>query len=118
MTPRRPRFASLGISSVGNCDASSHSITCGRISDSANSRTVRRSCCCSSVKEKSTREPRKLTNPFYTASSATSVEQGREYLIRYGKALRRKPQAFALHLEKPALLQRLNSGPYRPLITL
>src|ERR1019366_6842305 len=27
---------------------------CGAISDSANSRTLRRSCCCSSVKEKST----------------------------------------------------------------
>src|SRR5579864_9486052 len=29
-------------------------MTCGEISDSANSRTLRRSCCCSSVKEKST----------------------------------------------------------------
>src|SRR5579872_6619836 len=54
MMPKRPRSASLGIISEGNWEASSHSMTCGAISDSANSRTVRRSCCCSSVKEKST----------------------------------------------------------------
>src|SRR6185437_9406168 len=54
MTPRKPISASLGIISEGNWEASSHSITCGAISASANSRTVRRRCCCSSVRENST----------------------------------------------------------------
>src|SRR6266478_4848034 len=40
--------------STGKCDASSHSIACGAISPSANSRTLRRRCCCSSVKLNST----------------------------------------------------------------
>src|SRR5258708_538663 len=40
--------------SIGKCEASSHSITWGDISPSANSRMLRRSCCCSSVNEKST----------------------------------------------------------------
>src|SRR5258708_8088789 len=40
--------------SIGKCDTSSHSITCGAISPSANSRTLRRSCCCSSVRLNST----------------------------------------------------------------
>jgi hypothetical protein len=44
----------LGISSAGKREASSHSMTCGAISDCAKSRTVRWSCCCSSVREKST----------------------------------------------------------------
>src|SRR3984885_8738747 len=52
-TPRNPISASLGMISEGNFEASSHSMTCGAISPSANSRTVRRSCCCSSVREKS-----------------------------------------------------------------
>src|SRR5262249_50309408 len=34
---------------MGKCEASSHSITWGAISPSANSRTLLRSCCCSSV---------------------------------------------------------------------
>src|SRR6202142_703479 len=55
MTPRRPSSASLGMSSEGNVEASSHSITCGAISLSANLRTVLRSCCCSSVRENSTK---------------------------------------------------------------
>ena len=38
---------------IGKCCASSHSMTCGRISASANSRTVRRSSSCSSVGRKS-----------------------------------------------------------------
>src|SRR5712692_5992398 len=54
MTPSRPISARWGIISEGKCEASSHSITWGAISVSANSRTVRRSCCCSSVREKST----------------------------------------------------------------
>src|ERR1700733_10137150 len=54
ITPRNPITASLGINSEGNFDTSSHSITCGRISPSANSRTVRRNCCCSSVSANST----------------------------------------------------------------
>src|SRR5713101_7090629 len=54
MTPSKPISPSLGINSDGKREASSHSITCGAISDSANSRTLRRRCCCSSVKEKST----------------------------------------------------------------
>src|SRR5277367_2909432 len=54
ITPRKPISASLGMISEGNVEASSHSITCGAISPSANSRTVRRRCCCSSVSEKST----------------------------------------------------------------
>src|ERR1700733_1400990 len=53
ITPRNPISASLGMISEGNFEASSHSMTCGAISPSANSRTVRRSCCCSSVREKS-----------------------------------------------------------------
>src|SRR5450432_4356290 len=40
--------------SDGKCEASSHSITCGAISPSANSRTLRCSCFCSSVNVKST----------------------------------------------------------------
>src|SRR5882762_4064891 len=54
MTPSKPISPSLGINSDGKREASSHSITWGAISDSANSRTLRRRCCCSSVKEKST----------------------------------------------------------------
>src|ERR1700722_18415274 len=54
MTPSNPISASLGIVSIGNFDASSHSMTCGSISPSANSRMLRRSWFCSSVKEKST----------------------------------------------------------------
>ena len=45
--------ASFGSRSIGKCCASSHSITCGPISASANSRTVRRRSCCSSVGRKS-----------------------------------------------------------------
>src|ERR1044072_314534 len=48
-TPVNPRSASLGSSSIGKCWASSHSITCGAISASANSRTLVFTCCCSSV---------------------------------------------------------------------
>src|SRR5882757_5382185 len=54
MTPSRPISASLGMISIGNFEASSHSITWGAISPSANSRMLRRSWFCSSVKEKST----------------------------------------------------------------
>src|SRR5580692_684183 len=54
MTPRRPISASFGMISIGNFEASSHSMTCGAISPSANSRMLRRSWFCSSVKEKST----------------------------------------------------------------
>src|SRR5262249_24077676 len=53
MMPSRPISASLGMISSGKCEASSHSITCGRISPSANSRIDLRSCCCSEVNEKS-----------------------------------------------------------------
>src|SRR5262249_25537976 len=53
MMPSRPMSASLGMISSGKCEASSHSITCGRISPSANSRIDLRSCCCSGVNEKS-----------------------------------------------------------------
>src|SRR5882762_2703726 len=54
MTPSKPISPSFGINSDGKREASSHSITWGAISDSANSRTLRRRCCFSSVKEKST----------------------------------------------------------------
>src|ERR1700704_1992804 len=54
ITPKSPISASFGMISTGKCEASSHSITCGAISPSANSRTLRRNCCCSSVNEKST----------------------------------------------------------------
>src|SRR3990167_10870034 len=57
MMPKRPNSASFGARSSAKCAASSHSITCGRISPSANSRTVRRSCSCSSVSLKSTPSP-------------------------------------------------------------
>src|SRR5438309_2279909 len=43
--------------SSGKWEASSHSITCGVISPSANSRTLLRSCCCSSVNANSTTLP-------------------------------------------------------------
>ena len=52
--PIRPSSASFGMSALGNCCASSHSRTNGRISPSANSRTVCRSNCCSSVSWKCT----------------------------------------------------------------
>ena len=55
----KPSSASLGMISEGKVEASSHSITCGAISPSANSRTVRRSCCCSLVRENSTKPHRK-----------------------------------------------------------
>src|SRR5579864_1715635 len=51
--PSKPSLASCGTISCGKWEASSHSIMCGAISASANSRTVRRSACCSSVNEKS-----------------------------------------------------------------
>src|SRR4030095_774213 len=49
----RPSSPIFGNSSFGKCCASSHSMTCGRISASANSRTIRLTCSCSSVKSKS-----------------------------------------------------------------
>src|SRR5215208_6134975 len=54
--PMSPRAASLGTSSPGNCCASSHSRTCGRSSASANSRMLRRSNSCSSVRRTSIAE--------------------------------------------------------------
>src|SRR3979490_205312 len=54
MTPSNPISPSFGINSDGKREASSHPITWGGISDSANSGTLRRRCLCSSVKEKST----------------------------------------------------------------
>src|SRR5207247_7193516 len=45
-----------GTSSCGKCCVWSHSLTCGRISVSANSRTLRRSSSCSSVSRKSISE--------------------------------------------------------------
>src|SRR6266404_9327740 len=51
-TPVRPNAASFGCSSIGKCCASSHSITCGAISASANSRTLVLICCCSSFNSK------------------------------------------------------------------
>src|ERR1700683_3590097 len=72
MTPRNPISASLGMISEGNFEASSHSMTCGAISPSANSRTVRRSCCCSSVREKSIE--RLYHGPLAVKASATGVE--------------------------------------------
>ena len=51
--PSRPRSASAGTTSAGKCWASSHSRTCGRISVSANSRTLLRSSSCSSLSRKS-----------------------------------------------------------------
>src|SRR5688572_5217239 len=51
--PMSPRAASFGIRSAGNSCASSHALTYGRISVSANSRTLRRSSSWSSVKRRS-----------------------------------------------------------------
>src|SRR5262245_14749619 len=48
--PISPSSANLDRSAGGNCWASSHSLTCGRSSASANSRTLRRSSSCSSVR--------------------------------------------------------------------
>src|SRR5580700_9573013 len=59
MTPSKPISAICGMISEGKVEASSHSITCGAISPSANSRTVLRSCCCSLVRENSTTPHRK-----------------------------------------------------------
>src|SRR6266436_7455813 len=63
ITPSSPISPSLGMISMGKYDASSHSITCGPISPSANSRTLRRSCCCSSVNANSTVSPIRLWSP-------------------------------------------------------
>ena len=58
-TPRRTGCPSArgrrasAAASMGKCCASSHSMTCGRISASANSRTLRRRSSCSSVRRKS-----------------------------------------------------------------
>ena len=52
--PRRPKVASLGSSSKGKRWASSHSITWGASSCSANSRTARRTIDCDSVGRRST----------------------------------------------------------------
>src|SRR6267378_1062666 len=76
MTPSKPISPSLGINSDGKHEASSHSITCGAISDSENSRTVRRRCCCSSVNEKSTRPQERFsafgqTNYLYHSASGS-----------------------------------------------
>src|SRR5712692_4776783 len=49
MVPIRPSSPSWRTTSVGNFCASSQSRTWGAISASANSRTMRRSCCCSGV---------------------------------------------------------------------
>src|ERR1700719_3016675 len=49
-----PSLPSLRMVSRGKVCASSHSMTCGRISASANSRTDLRSCICSGVYSKST----------------------------------------------------------------
>ena len=50
LTPSRPsRPAFLNTSCAGNAPSRSHASTCGLISFSTNSRTVRRSCWCSSV---------------------------------------------------------------------
>src|SRR4026208_1611662 len=52
ITPSSPSSASFGINSIGKCCSSSHSNTCGPISDSANSRTLNFTCRCSSVNSK------------------------------------------------------------------
>src|SRR5262245_34439889 len=49
----RPSPASFGSRFIGNCCASSHAMTCGRISASANSRTLLRRISCSSDGRKS-----------------------------------------------------------------
>ena len=53
--PSSPRSASFGSSSLGKCCASSHSMTWGRISVSANSRTLLRRRTCSSVRRNPSR---------------------------------------------------------------
>src|SRR5262249_47523413 len=79
---------SLGTSSLGKCCASSHSRTCGRISVSANSRTLRRSSSWSSVKRKSisvqskrvllAREaPAPLAHPGKTGTAGFARRRGR-----------------------------------------
>ena len=61
---QQAEFGQLGNQFGGKREASSHSMTCGAISDCAKSRTVRWSCCCSSVREKSTLG---LGKPIYRA---------------------------------------------------
>src|SRR5690606_540110 len=70
--PSSPRSASFGISSIGKCWASSHSRMCGLISVSANSRTLRRSRRCSSLKQKST-TPRMYHELRRYLTTATAV---------------------------------------------
>src|SRR5574341_652556 len=53
ITPIKPSSASFGFSSMGKCCVSSHSLTCGAISLSANSRTLIFICCCSSLSSNS-----------------------------------------------------------------
>src|SRR5438045_8389973 len=55
MAPITPILPSSFIVASGNCEASSHSITCGAISRSENSRMDFRSCNCSSLSWKSKR---------------------------------------------------------------
>ena len=79
--PVSPRPASFGSRSMGKCCASSHAITCGRISASANSRTVRRRSCCSSV-------GRKSTNRMYQGQEENGI---RRIVSRSRALMRRSP---------------------------
>src|SRR6266404_281262 len=93
ITPSSPISPSFGIISIGKCDASSHSITCGPISPSANSRTLRRSCCCSSVKLNS------------TVSSATKLQPIPTRSLSYGRNFRTLCSATQSALPKIASAQ-------------
>ena len=99
MTPSKPSLASLGMISGGKCEASSHSITCGAISASANSRTVRRSCCCSSVSEKSTAPHLDSTSSFIQKTLSHSRGAPNRATLRV--CFRCRPAYFAQRRNRP-----------------
>src|SRR5579864_2094380 len=74
--PSRPSLPSSLIVDRGKSPASSHFITLGAISRSANSRTVFLSCCCSSFSRKSKIPPmkRKLHIPRYARDDKVLIE--------------------------------------------
>src|SRR5215469_15422738 len=71
--------------SRGKCDASSHSITWGAISPSANSRTPFRSCCCCSVNANSTILPPPLS--VFSIALLNTI-----YSTSFGRPRRRVPR--------------------------
>src|SRR5689334_1903451 len=106
--PRRPSAASFGTSSVGKCWVSSHSITWGRISVSANSRMLRRRRSCSSLRRKSInhRTLALLTRPPRGAgASGWPLYRARRRRRLRGRRLRRPIGVGRLILHEPPVEQ-------------